>query len=60
MREENCSDWILILGAFLVLVTLGKISLLAFLILLSVLSACAILGSSTRDARRPTDGVKKG
>jgi len=51
--------WTLVLGAFLLLVTLGRLDLLLILLPLSLLFAFAI-GCSGRRHNQLTPGVKKG
>jgi hypothetical protein len=59
MNINRCGAWILVLGAILLLVTLGKLDLLVILFPLSILLAYGIFCSGhTRP--RLTDGLKKG
>ena len=59
MNIRQSAGWILVLGAILLLVTLGKLDLLVLLLPLSLLLAYGI-GCSGHDKTRLTDGIKKG
>jgi len=59
MNINQCAGWTLVLGAILLLVTLGKLDLLVVLLPLSILLAYGI-GCSGHDKTRLTDGIKKG
>lgn len=59
MNIRQCVGWILVLGAILLLVTLGKLDLLVLLLPLSLLLAYGI-GCSGHDKTRLTDSIKKG
>jgi multidrug efflux pump subunit AcrB len=60
MRIECYAGWILILGAFLLLITSGRIGLVLILVPLSLLFACAIMAFLGRSEGRLTDALKKG
>jgi hypothetical protein len=60
MNRENHAGWILILGTFVFLFVMGKISLLVLLIPLAILLAFAMVGCSGHHETKLTDGVKKG
>ena len=59
MNTSQCAFWILVLGAVLLLVSLGKLDLLVILLPLSLLLAYGI-GCAGRDKTRLTDSIKKG
>lgn len=60
MNKEDYFGWILVLGTFLFLFIMGKISLLVVLIPLAILLAYAIVTCSGHDETRLTGGIKKG
>jgi len=59
MNINQCAGWAMVLGAILLLVTLGKLDLLVVLLPLSLLLAYGI-GCSGHDKTRLTGGLKKG
>jgi len=59
MNINQCVGWTLVLGAILLLVSLGKLDLLVVLLPLSLLLAYAI-GCSGHSKTKLTDGIKKG
>jgi len=59
MNINQCAGWTLVLGAILLLVTLGKLDLLVVLLPLSLLLAYGI-GCSAHGKTRLPDGIKKG
>jgi hypothetical protein len=59
MNINQCAGWILVLGAILLLVTVGKLDLLMVLLPLSLLLAYGI-GCSGRKETRLTGSIKKG
>jgi len=59
MNVNDCVGWTLVVGAILLLVTLGKSALLLILLPLSLLVAYGI-GCSARDKSRLTSDIKKG
>jgi hypothetical protein len=59
MNVNRFAGWILVLGAILLLVTLGKLDLLVILLPLSILLAYGIFCSGHTKPRL-TDGLKKG
>ncbi len=59
MNVNDCVGWTLVVGAILLLVTLGKSDLLLILLPLSLLVAYGI-GCSARDKGRLTSDIKKG
>jgi hypothetical protein len=59
MNTHRWASWILVLGAILVLVTLGKLDLLVILLPLSLLMAYGI-GRFEQDKARLTGHIKKG
>jgi len=59
MNVNQCAGWALVLGAILLLVTLGKLDLLLILIPLALLVAYGF-GCSGSDKSRLTGNLKKG
>jgi len=59
MKIDQYAGWILVLGAILLLVTLGKLDLLVILLPLSLLLAYGI-GRSGHDTTSLTGDIKKG
>ena len=59
MNINQFAGWTLVLGAILLLVTLGKLDLLVILLPLSLLLAYGI-GCSGHDKTRLTGDIKKG
>jgi hypothetical protein len=59
MNVNQCAGWVLVLGATLLLITLGRADLLVILIPLSLLLAL-VIGCSERQETGLTGDSKKG
>jgi hypothetical protein len=59
MNINQCAGWALVIGAILLLVTVGRLDLLVILLPLSLLLAYGI-GRSGHDKTRLTGDIKKG
>jgi len=59
INVNQCAGWILVVGAILLLVTLGTLDLLVILVPLSLLLAYAVVWSG-HSKTRLTGGLKKG
>ncbi len=60
MSVNQCAGWTLVLGAILMLATLGEFDLLVVLLPLSLLLAFGIGCSGHHETRQLTSDIKKG